>query len=470
MKAKYIIYIVIIFLSFTSCQSPDDFLDVEPTGYIIPSTLEDYDKMLLDYAILRSVGTNARFIDPDVYHTEESFNSISNSTPSVNAYTWQHDIFNPDDADSDYNNFYYYIHVMNQILEDVDTAEPGNFDPSKRNNIKAEALAQRAFEYFLTVNQYAHHFDPSNPDEPGVAMPLEIDLQALLGRSSVSEVYAQILTDLNEAIALLDSNYDAINSYANFRPGRASLYALLAEVNLYMGNFEEAVENSNLALEQYDFLYDYNTIDFTNPSNPWSGYNNGSQWYSSTLNKEVIWDRYIYWSFANPFHLYSPDLVSLYDQDNDRRWYLFATQTSSTGIDVSPNYIYMYANSERCNGLSVPRLMLTNAEAKVRTGDGQGAIDMLNVLLPNRLESFTPLAFTDNATTLQLVKDERRKELAGSSLNLFDQKRYHVYGDEVPVYTRIHPLTGEEFTLSPGDDGYVVRIAQSIRDVNPNLN
>lgn len=469
MKKTYI-YLLLTFLTLSACQSPDDFLDVEPTGLIIPSTLEDIDKLLQNYAILREVGQNTRFMDPDVYHNDASFASIANTTKDVNAYAWKHDIFPIGVNDKDYNDFYFYIHTMNYILENVNGVDPGNFNPANRDILKAEALAQRAFEYFLVVNEYSHHYDPANPDLPGVAMPLNIDLQAQLGRSTVGEVYEQMLKDLNEALSLLGNNYQAINSYANFRPGRASIFALIAEINLFMGDFDEAVANSNTALSLYDFLYDYNTVDFANPSNLWSGYNNGSLWYTGTLNKENMWNRYNYWSFSRPFHLYAPELEALYDKDNDRRWYLFATQTSSAGVDVSPNYIYMHANSERCNGLTVPRLMLTNAEAKARTGDGAGAIAVLNTLLPNRMSTFTTLSHTNDATTLQIVKNERRKELAGTSINLFDQKRYHVYGDVVPTYTRINPETGETIELKPGDDGYVVKIAPAVTDQNPNLN
>ena len=469
MKNIYL-YFLMALITLSACQNPDEFLDVEPTGVVIPSTLEDYDKMLQDYAILRSVGKNTRFIDPDVFHNDKSFSSIANTDAFVNAYTWQHDIFEPGQADSDYADFYYYIHIMNEIISSVDGADAGNLNESNRNNIKADALAQRAFEYFLVVNEYAHHYDPSNLDEPGVPMPLKVDLQAQLGRSTVGQVYEQILKDINAALGLYDSGYQAINSYANFRPGRASVYALLAEVNLFMGDFDEAVTNSDTALKLYNFLYDYNTINFSNPSNPWSGYNNNQQFYYGTFNREVIWNRYNYWGFTNPFHLYSPDLEVLYDKANDSRWYLFSNQKSSSGVDVSPYFVYMHASSERNIGLSVPRLMLTNAEAKVRNNDGAGAIKVMNTLLQNRLTNFTPLSYVNDATTLQLIKNERRKELAGTSINVFDQKRYHVYGDPVPTYTRTNPLSGETFTLAPGDDGYVVEISQAVKDINPKLN
>ena len=469
MKKRYL-YLLMALITVSACQNPDEFLDVEPTGVVIPTTLEDYDKMLQDYAILRSVGKNTRFIDPDVFHNDRSFASIANTYEFVSAYTWQHDIFEPGRADSDYADFYYYIHVMNEILSKVDGAEPGNFNEANRNYVKGDALAQRAFEYFLLVNEYAHHYDPANLDEPGVPMPLKVDLQAQLGRSTVGEIYTQILKDLNAALNAYGDGYLAINSYANFRPGRASVYALLAEVNLFMGDFDDAVINSNKALELYSFLYDYKTIGFTNPSNLWSGYNNSQQFYFGTLNREVIWNRYNYWGFTNPFHLYAPDLEALYDKANDRRWFLFSNQKSSSGIDVSPYYVYMHASSERNIGLSVPRLMLTNAEAKVRTNDGAGAITVMNRLLQNRLSNFTQLSYVNDATTLQLIKNERRKELAGTSINVFDQKRYHVYGDPVPTYTRTNPLTGVTYTLEPGDDGYVVEISRAVKDINPKLN
>src|SRR5210317_1710326 len=152
MKTKHILLIFSIITVF-SCQDPDEFLDVIPTGTTIPTTLEDFDLLLQDYAILRSVGTHTRYKDPDVFHSDVSYTSIANDAISVNAYNWQYDIFNAELSDSDYENYYYYIHVMNQILQDIDAAEPGNFNAANRGSLKAQALGQRAMEYFLAVNQ-----------------------------------------------------------------------------------------------------------------------------------------------------------------------------------------------------------------------------------------------------------------------------------------------------------------------------
>ena len=467
MKIKYIILSLVFTLTF-SCENPDEFLDVLPKGRVIPSTLKDYNDLLNNYAILRGKGENLRYMDPDVFMTETVFADLNEL--NTNAYSWAHDLFVENASDNDYAEFYNYIHMSNFILENIGSAEKGAFNESQRPIIRGEAHAQRAMEFFHVVNEYAPHYDPNNTDQPAVAMPLAVDLEVLLGKSSTGEVYNQIIKDAERALELLGDDYPAINEYQNWRPGRASLLALLAEVYLYMGDFSQAVTYSDQALALYDFLYDYQTVDFRDTSNPWIGYNvNGNldAWYYGTLNQEVIWNRYIQWGYRTP-QLIHPDLEALFDKTNDRRWYLMSTQTTYGGLDTSPYSCYIY-NGERSVGLTTQRLMLTNAEAKARTGDGAGAIAILNQLLEKRIENFTPYTHTDNAATLQLIKNERRKELMGSSLNLFDQKRYHIYGENVPTYSRVIPDSGETVTLEPGSEGYYVGISPGVLLYNPNL-
>ena len=464
----YIISLILLMIFSLGCENPDDFLDVKPTGILIPETLQDFEGLFRNYAYSRSRVINLDYVDPDVFMSDLTYGFLSNED-DILAYQWNSELYNADQTDPDYNTPYSYIYLSNFILPLVDDAPEANFNPANRSNIKAEAYAQRAMEFFLLVNEYAHHYDSSNPDIPGVALPVVTDLSAELSRSTVGEVYALILSDLEMARDLFNDDHPVIRTDGNYRPGKASVYALLAEVNLYMGNFEQAKINSDIALSMYDYLYNYNDIDFYDTSNVWNGYNITDLEYATT-NKQVIWNRYNKWGFNNPIQLYHPELEALYDKVNDRRWYLHATQTTSGGTDVAPYHIFFFASAERNVGLTVPRLLLTNAEAKVRSGDGAGAITSLNKLLANRMVSFTPLTHSNDGATLQLIKDERRKELHGSSLNVFDQKRYHVLGENVPTYTRTIPISGENITLEPGGDGYVIDIPLIVRNINPNLN
>jgi hypothetical protein len=113
--------------------------------------------------------------------------------------------------------------------------------------------------------------------------------------------------------------------------------------------------------------------------------------------------------------------------------------------------------------------MLDNAEAKVRNGDGQGAIDMLNQLAVYRYTTReATFTYTNDADALQEVKDERRRELCYTGNNFIDQKRYFAYGETIPTFTRTIP-SGETFTLEPGSDKWVVPIARLVQYSNPNL-
>lgn len=469
MKFNKYYYLLLFVAVLFSCEKPDDFLDVKPTGRVIPTTLEDFDNLLNGIDMMFSRNVHMRFMDPDVYMNESSYASISGDNINENAYSWNSDLTLPDQANSDYNESYQFIHIMNFVLSEIDEADTGTFNPAERDNLKAEAHAQRAMEIFLAVTQFAPAYDPDNLDTPAIAVPLEVDITKFYSKKTLGEVYSQILADLNRSLELLNGSYPDYNRVGNFRPGKASIYALLAEVHLTMGNFEEAREFSNRALALYDFLYDWNTIEFSNPDDPWAGYNT-TVYNQVDSSEETIWNRSYIWSYSNPWQLYHEDLADLFDKNNDRRWHLRATQVSSGGVDVSPDYIFMFPRAYTQFGLTTPRLILTNAEAKVRTGDGAGAIAALNTLLEKRISNFTPLTHADNATTLQTIKDERRKELHGTALNLLDLKRYHAYGETVPTFTRTNPVNGETFTLEPGDEDYYVKIPLQVRNLNPNLN
>jgi hypothetical protein len=119
--------------------------------------------------------------------------------------------------------------------------------------------------------------------------------------------------------------------------------------------------------------------------------------------------------------------------------------------------------------MSTPRTMLQNAEAKVRNGKGQEAIDMLNELAIYRYTTRdATFTYTTDEAALQEIKDERRREFCFTGITFIDYKRYHTYGEPIPTFTRTLP-DGETFTLVPGSDQWVVPIARSVKAQNPNL-
>jgi hypothetical protein len=462
--------ILFLFLVLT-CSACDDFLDVKPTGTLIPETVEDYDKLLNDVLMISKGPENMVYMDPDNYMPGKNYKDLYFSGWKKQ-YTWADDHYPIETNDLDWNDRYRQIHVYNEIIDNIDVAALGMLSESKRDLIKGEAYTQRAFDYFLLINEYAAHISPATMDEPGVPLSLKADLTASLSRETVGAVYNQILNDLEKADALMKDAKEH-RSDANFRPGRAALKALRAFVYLFMNDPSKALIYSNTALGMYDFLYDFKDIQHSTAGNPWEGfsYDNGAVerfLYFGTDSKSYLYHRWGRWRYQFPCNLYHPSLAALFDKDKDRRFTLMSSRETDTGIDISPNFSYARGANQNCVGISVANLILVNAESKVRTGDGEGAVAMLNMLREKRFEiPYTPLVHVDDATTLQWVKEERRRELAFTGLNLFDLKRYHAYGEQIPTFTRV--VDGVTYTLEPGSSKYIVPISRKVKSFNPNL-
>lgn len=459
---KQIIFLLITAMFF-SCDV-DKFLDVKPTGTLIPETVEHFDKLLEDYKVTYPAMNNIAYMDPDAYMPGKNYNDLWQAKWKKQ-YQWSQTPYTEEEDDFDWIYRYEVIHVYNLIINEIDGAPLGNRSEADRKRVKGEAYAMRAMDYFILVNEYAPHISSSTLDVPAIPMPLTIDLAAQLPRSTVGEVYDQLISDLSTAQTLLE-DAPIYHEDANFRPGQAAMKALFALVNLYKGNFEEARDLSNEALSMYNYVYDFTELTNKNEGDAWSGLSITDFDYSTDA-KSVLWNRYHRWVFYDPAQLFHPDLLALFDQENDQRFILFSSDHTYFGDDVSPNYAYARYYAENQVGITIPNLILVNAEAKARTGDNQGALDALNSLLEKRILNFNPLTTSNTPDVLQKVKEERRKELMATGANFIDLKRYHAYGESIPTYTRT--VNGETFTLAPGSQEYVVPISAKIKAFNPNL-
>ncbi|PWN05244.1 RagB/SusD family nutrient uptake outer membrane protein [Rhodohalobacter mucosus] len=129
----------------------------------------------------------------------------------------------------------------------------GVLDAATLNRFRGEALAMRAFAMHNLVKVYG--YEPGNFDQgelegnwdAGVIIRTEptIDLSDadLRPRSSVTDVYAQILQDLSDAKGLL-AGVNANNTFVT----EAFVDALSARVNLYAGNWGAAVTSAQAAI------------------------------------------------------------------------------------------------------------------------------------------------------------------------------------------------------------------------------
>lgn len=275
-------------------------------------------------------------------------------------------------------------------------------------SIKAEAYAIRALLYFKLVTLFAKPYT-DDPNALGVPLVIHYDPYNQPGRNKVSEIYQQIVSDLQAAFA---DGPDFVNSS---RFSKYSIEALLAKVYLYMG------DNANAKTAAVDVINNggftlvtpgaYNTY-WADPSNRDDQVETLFEIDADVINNNGF-DDYagMYENGYNDMYA-SAQLVNLYSATDIRGSVIISGSTKSGApayiVDKFPNA----SNSERDNikVLRLSEVYLIAAEASL-PGNEADALMYLNALVAERDPAFAGYSST-GATLLNDIITERRKELA----------------------------------------------------------
>lgn len=164
--------------------------------------------------------TDAKF---DIYDYSRNINS------SITEYAWELG--------------YRTIGNCNKVIEMG--AELGSNITDEEKVIVGENYYLRALSYFLLVNEFAQPYSNNPTQNPGLPLKLTSDPDDLpKSRSTVAEVYDQVVKDLQDAITYmtLPAGMSPKNScYAT----KEAAQALLARVYLYMENWDGAWNMAN---------------------------------------------------------------------------------------------------------------------------------------------------------------------------------------------------------------------------------
>jgi hypothetical protein len=452
MKNIYIILISII--PFISCNR-DEFLDIQPVGKIMPSKTKDF-RLLLDfYSNTSGGGVNPPFGDSYIIDEllSDDYNISDNlskqfSKSRINAYTWADDIFAPDQEDSDWATLYGQIYTCNYIIEEVMNSTGGT-EQNKRQ-LLAEAKVHRAYAYFALVNLYGLQYNQAT-SSTDLAVPLRLGTElenVNLARVSVKVLYDFILKETLDAINDLPDLPES--SSFKHRPSKSGVYGLLARMYLIMGDYTNAFDNADKSLLLSRALLNYNTLGI---------------YFSTLLNmpfesrddQEALWVK-----LGAPYSLKvsSPELYNLYEKEDLRKGnYLPIDELY--GI---PGKDYVYAPPAVTGypqiGISTPEMFLTRAECYARKGNVSLAIQDLNTLRKARIKtsSYRDLTASTPADALNLVKTERRKEMAFKGVRFFDLKRYNQFDNANINITR--SLNGATYALSSGSKNWALPVAR----------
>lgn len=156
--------------------------------------------------------------------------------------TWRHNLTsNTNEVVNLWTSAYSAINRANLVLEGLD-ANSAVLTPALATQYKGEAKFARAIAYYSLLQLYAKPFTLDNGASPGLPLRIkaEKDLSGNdLARSTVAQVYTQVLKDLNEA------ETELALTLPSTRASKNTAIALKTRVYLSMGNYSKVVEEGN---------------------------------------------------------------------------------------------------------------------------------------------------------------------------------------------------------------------------------
>ncbi|WP_421829218.1 RagB/SusD family nutrient uptake outer membrane protein [Larkinella sp.] len=230
----------------TSC-SEEELLEPKPlTSLADVEAFSNPDRVLAQVNGLYSSVKNGQFLGGRYFiyvdvRGEEFLNVSNNGVTALQ--TWNHTNNSGSNEPTNlWNQAYLAINRINLFLEGLD-ANPTVIDAALASQYKGEARFLRALTYLSMVQLYAQPYTKDN----GASLGLPLRLQGEVGtgnndlvRSTVAQVYAQILEDLNFA----EQNLAATNASAALNTTRAhknTAIALKTRAYLAMGRYADVV-------------------------------------------------------------------------------------------------------------------------------------------------------------------------------------------------------------------------------------
>lgn len=434
---KLIIKVITLSLSvvFWSC---DGFLDPKPDqSLLVPTTLDDMQALLDHNVVMNSYGNLSSISSGEFWTTDDGFTGTASLTVRA-AYIWSDDLY-PIGSSPDWTGPYQMVFYSNVVLEALDNFTGQRTD--RFNQIRGSALFLRAFAYYQVLQKFAPPFQQNGGNESllGIVLRDSPDVNTPSVRASLSESYAQVIADLEEAKGLLPDFVEY-----KTRPGKAAANSLLARVYLLTFDYPKAAESAELALEQYSDRLDLNSLN-VNTARPFIRFNDETIFYSQVNSVPF---------FSSNLTFVDTVLIKTYENGDLRLPAYFDSRPegrfSMTGHHSGS--VQLFA------GLSVGENQLIAAEAYARMGNTTAGLVHMNSLRKNRYRTalYVPLNVSDSESLLKLILSERRKELIGRGLRWSDLRRLNQESGRAEMISRI--IDGQEYILTPNSSQYVFPI------------
>ncbi|RZJ90935.1 MAG: RagB/SusD family nutrient uptake outer membrane protein [Chryseobacterium sp.] len=409
----YISVLVLALGTFSNCKK--DFLDAKPNkALLVPSSLTDFQAILDNVTVMNTTVGLPNIACDDFYRSDA--NLVAMSAVVNNTYFWRENIFD-DLSSNDWDVPYKTVFYANVVLDGLALVARNEQNSAEFDRIKGSALFFRSMAFFHLSQMFAVPFEASSAANGfGIPLPLNSNVNNLLGRGNLKQTYDQMINDFTVSFPLLPDRSKSTNM-----PNKCAVYGYLARIYLIMGNIGNAKKYAEEYLKITDKLIDFNTLN-SSAARPMP---NGGV---ANANEEVVFalflNGYAYDSSTTTF--VQPELYQLYE-DNDLRKVCFFADRGNKNYTFKGSY---FASTSSFGGIATDEVYLIKAECEARLGQTTVALDYLHKLLLTRwrksnagTSTYIKKTAVNSTEALKIILQERRKELLTRGLRWSDLRR-----------------------------------------------
>lgn len=442
MKCYRILAVCMIPLLACCLASCEKFLDAKPDDRLaVPSTIADLQALLDDNNMNTQYPYAQELAADNFYFTTDDWETLDPVYRDI--YHWQQN----DQTLDQWTATYQAVLNTNVVMDNIDDIAHSAAEQAAWNNVKGSALFFRAFYFFGLAQVFTLPYNKNSASaNPGIPLRLNADYTEMSVRATTEKTYQQIITDLQQATALLPV-IPAIKS----RPSKPAAYGLLTRVYLDMQEYAKAGACADTALQLYNRLIDYNTV---NPA---------ADVPFARFNDEVVFEA------VSPNSALAPSLCRIdtllyaaYAANDLRREAYFSNSAGFTSFKGDYYGLGTGSSGSIFTGIVTDEMYLVKAECQARTGNTTAAMEALNTLLVKRWRtgSFVPFSAANAAEALQKILTERRKELLFRGARWLDLRR--LKDDPQFTVTPARILDGQRYELRPNSPRYALQLPRSV--------
>ena len=371
---------------------------------------------------------------------------------------------------------YFTINLCNITIEGVTAKGPAVVGQTLTNNYVGEARLIRALCYYSLLQFYAKPYADGAGSKPGLPLRLtgiKGPGYSDLARSTVAQVYAQILADLNYA----ETNLPLTNSSADLNTTRAhrnTAIALKTRVFLSMQDYANVIVEGNKIVTAGNtppFTANVGTVGVVHalqaiPATAFSTYNTtesilsfpmttGSGDNPGTQNQLIFYFAKNGATVGSAEYSLNPAGII-----NDAAWPAGDLRRNLIFTNGTKRFVYKYQNAAFLDWAPVMRyseVLLNLAEALARTNAATADPRGLALVNAVRQRAASPaIVATTQAQLIAAIMLERRIEFLGEGLRNNDLMRL----------LQTIPAKGSVPAKAPSDQGYIWPISANEMSLN----